>query len=65
MDHRYAILIAIYYYIRVADRPGVQGHNLRGCVADVNLVEKCLRQKFGICASQIYKLTAAASEDNQ
>lgn len=55
---KWAILIGINFYAKGTSRPGVEFTSLKGCVADVTLVESVLRSCYKICESNLFRLTA-------
>lgn len=57
-SNMYALLIGIDCYLppNPSDKPNPM--NLRGCVSDVNHIEEFLRERLGLAADHILKLTA-------
>ena len=57
---KWAILIGINFYAKGTSRPGLEFTSLKGCVADISLVESVLRSCFGVRESNLFQLTATA-----
>jgi hypothetical protein len=57
-NEKWAILIGIDFYAQGTARPGLELAQLKGCVSDVALVESFLRAGFGVCESNLFRLTA-------
>ena len=64
MSKFYALLIGINYYKSVATYPRLY-KNLGGCVRDIDLVDKYLREDLKIPSKQIWKLTAPVEETSK
>lgn len=58
---KWAVLIGINFYAKGMERGGLDFKNLKGCVADVTLVESVLLSCYRVSPSNLIRLTATAS----